>query len=200
MRASDPARALDELLEDGALAELVLGASDDEQVALVVRWTLGTHCHDRKPKGCIECAGEPAFSRFVRRRSGACSWSCATARPRPSRAEDHRRRLTDRGQRDATAAGEWLADAGHRAHARVRLLRDAHPGRPGRPWWRARHAGRGPVSRTPSTPRTRTARSTSCATRRQTRRSCCTSATTRRPPRWPTCSTTATPTRSPSAR
>ena len=26
--------------------------------------------------------------------------------------EDHRRRLTDRGHRDATAAGEWLADQG----------------------------------------------------------------------------------------
>ena len=25
-----------------------------------------THWHDRKPKGCIECASEPAFARFVR--------------------------------------------------------------------------------------------------------------------------------------
>ena len=34
MRASAPPARLDELAQDGALAELVLGSSDDEQVAL----------------------------------------------------------------------------------------------------------------------------------------------------------------------
>ncbi len=46
------AGALHELGEHGALAELVLGSSDDEQVAdSAPGWTVGSHWHDRKPKG-----------------------------------------------------------------------------------------------------------------------------------------------------
>ena len=46
------AGALHELGEHGALAELVLGSADDEQVAdSAPGWTVGSHWHDRKPKG-----------------------------------------------------------------------------------------------------------------------------------------------------
>ena len=52
MRASGPPARVDELREHGALAELVLGSSDDEQVAVAAPgWTVGSQWHDRKPKG-----------------------------------------------------------------------------------------------------------------------------------------------------
>ena len=81
----------------------------------------------------------------------------------PFAAEDHLRRLTERGAREAHGAGQWLADQGLvPTHALVSSA-VARPGHLGEPR-RARPApGSSRSSTTPSTPPARTTRWTSCA-------------------------------------
>ena len=119
-----------ELLEHAAPAELVLGPSDDEQVAgqpapgwPTVRWsTAGSPRHDRKPKGChigsvspsspdsssASAAGRPLLvvlrhgkaEAFAPRTTAGCSPTVAAREARP------------RGR--GSASPGWSADARHR--------------------------------------------------------------------------------------
>ena len=113
--------------------------------------------------------------------------------------EDHQRRLTERGRREATAAGQWLADQGivptdAFVSSAIRT----------RQTWEALVAGSG----TPAEARVEDAVYSADAESAldvlreapPTPRWCCTSGTTRPRPRWRTCSTTATPTPRPSGR
>ena len=76
-----------------------------------------------------DCAGEPAFARFVRSRGPRrLLLVMRHGKAEPFAAEDHQRRLTERGSADAVAAGEWLATQRNRAHARLRLVGRARRG------------------------------------------------------------------------
>src|SRR5207342_332838 len=78
-----------EVLEDGASAQLVLGAADDHQ------------------RPARECGGRPDA-----RRPGFRVGEVGHARAEPGGESDHERELASRGWNDALEAGRWLAGSG----------------------------------------------------------------------------------------
>ncbi len=186
------AGALDELAQDGALAELVLGPADDEQVTVaapVRPWAPNGMTGSLRGGRLAQVSPSSPDSSSGRR----VLLVMRHGKAEPFAAEDHLRRLTERGAREAHGAGEWLADQGLvPTHALVSSAVRAQD------TW-ASLAG---VTGTRIEPVVDDALYTAgpdtaldlLRARRRTPRWCCTSATTRPPPRSPTCSTTATPT------
>ena len=184
----------DELLEDRALAQLVLGAADDhERSGTGAAWWVPSMVGGMTPQASRCQSGRVQQGEGGRRRApphrGDAPRQGRAGGPHGLRAGDRRR-----GHHDSADAGAWLARQGFRPRPRPGLRRAsrhrhvAERGRGGRVGARAEPVA-GALRR-----RARDGARPACASRPPTRPRSSWSGTTRRWPTSPRCSTTATAT------